>query len=128
MKTLGSIESITQPREGKVGFGSNNRAGRDTRCKLSGSNINDIVVGDNKVGKKDQKMFKSKNLSKSKKVIRLDFLTPGARLAFTKLRQAFVKAPIFHHFNLEHHIWVEINVLSYAISRIFNQLTLDDLG
>ena len=49
-------------------------------------------------------------------------------MAFTKLRQAFIKAPILHHLDSKCHIWVEIDVLDYAISGVFNQLILDDLG
>ena len=32
------------------------------------------------------------------------FLTPNAKQAFTQLRQAFTKAPILQHFDLERHI------------------------
>ncbi len=56
------------------------------------------------------------------------FLTPKARKAFTKLRQTFVEAPILNHFDPEHHIQIETDVSGYAISRIFSQLTSDDLG
>ena len=74
-------------------------------------------------------MFKSKNLPKSKKTVGFsDFLTPGAKLAFTKLRQAFFKALIFYHFDPEHHIRIEIDILGYAISGVLSQLTLDDSG
>ena len=79
--------------------------------------------------KKFIKTSKFKNLSKSKKIIRsLDFLIPKTKLAFTKLRQAFLKAPIFHHFNSEYHIQIETDVLGYTISRVFSQLTLDNSG
>ena len=61
-------------------------------------------------------------------MVGLDFFTPAAKLAFTKLRQAFLKASIFHHFDPECHIWIETDTLSYAIGEIFSQLTLDDLG
>ena len=61
-------------------------------------------VGDDEIGKKGWQM--SKNLFKFKKTVELDFLTPRARLAFTKLRQVFVKAQILHHFDLECHIRV----------------------
>ena len=61
-------------------------------------------VRDDEIGKNGRKTSKSKNLFKSKKTIGLDFLTLGARLAFTKLRQAFVKALILHHFDPECHI------------------------
>ena len=67
------------------------------------------------------------NLSKSKKT-ESGFLTSGARKAFTKLRQVFVKAPIHHHFDLEHHIQVEIDTSGYAIGGVFSQLTSDNLG
>ena len=63
-----------------------------------------------------------------KKMVRLNFLTPKAKLAFTKLRQAFVKAPILHHFNPECHIQIEIDESGYAIGEVLSQLTLDDLG
>ena len=63
----------------------------------------------------------------SNKMVRSDFLTPEAKLAFIDLRQAFVKAPILHHFDLECHIQIEIDVPSYIIGRVFSQLTSDDL-
>ena len=44
---------------------------------------------------KSTNLFKSKNLSKSKKTVGLDFFSSGASLVFIKLRQGFVKAPIF---------------------------------
>ena len=54
---------------------------------------------------------KFKNFSKSKKMVgSLDFFIPGAKLAFTKWRQAFFKALILHHFNPECHIWIETDV------------------
>ena len=68
-------------------------------------------------------------LSKSKKTVRSsDFLTPGAKLAFTKLRQAFIKALILHHFDLECHIRVETDASGYAIGGVLSQLNLNDLG
>ena len=57
-----------------------------------------------------------------------DFFTSGARLAFIKLRQAFVNAPILHHFDPERHIRVKIDVLGYAISGVLSQLTSNDLS
>ena len=65
-------------------------------------------------------MSKSKKLFKSKKMVESDFFTFRARLAFTKLRQRFVKAQIFHHFNLKRHIWVETDVSSYLIGEVFS--------
>ena len=51
------------------------------------------------------------------------FLTSEARLAFTQLRQAFVKAPILHHFDPESHIWIEPDASGYAIGGVLNQLS-----
>ena len=51
-----------------------------------------------------------------------------ARLAFTKLRQAFVKTPILYYYDPKCHIWIKTNVSRYAINRILSQLILDDLG
>ena len=52
-----------------------------------------------------------------------DYLTPNARQAFTKLRQAFTKASILRHFNLEYYIRIETDASGYAISCVLNQLT-----
>ena len=52
----------------------------------------------------------------------MGFLTPKARLAFAQLKQAFVKAPIFYHFNPESHNRIEIDVLDYAIGGVLSQL------
>ena len=86
--------------------------------------MNDVEVDGgevevDKVGKKAQKTSESKNSSKSK-IIRSDFLTPRAKLAFTELRQAFLKAPIHHHFNPERHIQIEMDASGYAIGGVLN--------
>ena len=49
-------------------------------------------------------------------------------MAFIKLRQAFIKAPILHYFDPEHHIRVETELSGYVIGGIVNELILDDLG
>ena len=51
------------------------------------------------------------------------FLTPKAKLAFFRLRQAFIEAPILHHFDPERYIQIEIDVSGYAIGGILSQLT-----
>ena len=79
------------------------------------------------VGKKGRKTSKSKKSSKSK-TVGSDFLTPGAKLAFTELRQSFLKALILHHFDPRHYIQIEMDVSGYAISGVFSQLTSDNLG
>ena len=123
---------LAEPKRGVVGVSGSSRARSDgselNGSEIDGGEVNGSEVGDNEVGKKVQKMSKSKSLSKFKKIIRSDFLTPKTRLAFTKLRQAFVKAPIFHYFDLKRYIRVEMNASGYAISRVFSQLTLDNLG
>ena len=70
---------------------------------------------------------KSKKLSKSRNLPNFDameakpsFLTPGARKAFNRLRLAFIKAPIFQHFDLECHIWIETNASRSAISGVLS--------
>ena len=87
LKTLKSIESKTQPNEGRVGVGRSSGA----RRVGSGNRIDDNKFAgnefeDNEVGKKIQKWSKSRNLSKSKKTVGSDFFIPRAKLAFTKLR------------------------------------------
>ena len=143
LKTSKSTELLTRPREGVVGVGGDSRARRDASKldesevdggeveggKFDGGKVDGGEVEVDEVGKKVQKTTKSKNLSKSKKAVGpLDFLTPGAKLAFTKLRQAFLKAPILHHFDPECHIRIELDVSGYAIGEVFSQLTSDDLG
>ena len=61
------------------------------------------------------KVSRAKNLGKSS-----TFFTADARRAFTKLRQAFIKPPILNHFDPEHHIRIETDVLGYAISKILS--------
>ena len=90
LKTSRSTEYLTRPGEGIVGVRGDSRAECDG-SKLDGSEMdNDEVNGsevDNEVGKKVQKTSRSKKLSKSKKTVRSsDYLTPGAKLAFIKLR------------------------------------------
>ena len=53
------------------------------------------------------------------------FLTPGAKKVFNQLRQAFIEALIFQHFDLECHIRIETNTSGYVIDRILSQLTYD---
>ena len=56
------------------------------------------------------------------------YLTPGAKRAFTQLRQAFIKAPILRHFDLECHIQIETDASGYAIGGVLSQLTSDNSG
>ena len=127
MKSSGSTESKIQPSEGGVGVGSDNKA-RHKRSDIDSSGIDNIEVDgvEVEVDEVEKKVQKS---SKSKKTVgSLDFLIPGANLAFNELRQAFFKASILYHFDPERYIWMKIDVSGYAIGRVFSQLSLDDLG
>ena len=129
LKTSGSTESLTRPEKCRVGVGGDSRTGHNN-SKLDKIGIGEDKIGDevdDEVGKKGRTPTKSKNLFKSKKT-ELGFFTFGAKRAFTKLRQAFIKAPILHHFHQERHIRVETDVLGYAIGGVLSQLTSDDLG
>ena len=122
LKTSGSIESKTRPGEGEVGVGGS-KARRGGRKLDDGSEMDDVEVdgGEVEVGKK------GRSLSKSKKT-ESGFLISGARKAFTKLRQAFVKAPILHYFDSECHIRVERDVSGYTIDGVLSELTSDNSG
>ena len=72
---------------------------------------------------KFKKPSKSENLPKfNAKKNEPNFLTPSTRKTFNRLRLAFTKAPIFQHFDLEHHIWIKTNVSGYAICDVLCQL------
>ena len=83
-------------------------------------------------GKKQVKTTKSKILLKSKihnffhnsrnKKGKTSFFTPKARLAFTQLRQAFVKAPILYHFDPKSYTWIETDASGYAIDGVLSSL------
>ena len=91
---------------------------KDTKFEIGDNNVvdgNEVTNKTNSIqGKNQAKMTKSKDLVKSKNhdflsnsrnmEAGLGFLTLGARLKFTKLRQAFVKASILHHFDLKCHM------------------------
>ena len=61
----------------------------------------------------------SKNLNGA-----IGYLTPDAKQAFIELRQAFTKAPILRHFDLECYIRIKTDTLGYAISCVLSQLTI----
>ena len=126
LQTLGSTESLTRPTKGGVGVGDKSKARYDgselDRSKVNNSEVDSNEVRDDEI---EKKVLKS---AKSKKMVWLDFLTSGAKLAFTELRQAFVKALILYYFDLEHYIRIETDVLGYAIGGVFSQLTLNNSG
>ena len=97
-----------------------------SESEINNNKVDSGEAGDNEIRKKGQKtsksknLFKSKKLSKSKKMVESDFFTPGARLAFTKLRQIFIKVLILHYFDSERHIQFKINLSGYIIGGIFS--------
>lgn len=52
------------------------------------------------------------------------FLTLKTSVAFTYFRKTYIEALILHYFDQKRYIRIETVVSSFAISRIFNQLTL----
>ncbi len=55
----------------------------------------------------------------------MNFLTLKAKKAFIYLRNAFTKALILRHFDLECHIRIETNTSKYAIGGVLSQMTSD---
>ena len=125
LKTSGGTKSKTRPGEGGVEVGGSRaergRSKLDDGRRIDGNEIDGNEVGDDEVGTKVQKLSKSKKTKSG-------FLIPGARKAFTKLRQAFIQTPILYHFDLERHIWVETDASGYVIGEVLSQLTSDDSG
>ena len=71
-----------------------------------------------KLGKKLSKSENSTNFDATED--RLKFLTPDTRTAFNRLWLAFTETPILQYFNLECHIWIEIDVLDYTIGGVLS--------
>ena len=124
LKSSGSTEPLTRPGEGVVGVSGDSRARRGG-SEIDGDEVDGVEVEVDEVGKKARKTSKSKIFSKSQKTVGSDFLIPGAKLAFTKLRQAFFKALIFHYFDPECYIWIETDASGYAIGGVTSQLILE---
>ena len=138
LKTL-NTKSV-EPKKGvvRVDIGKkkySNRAQPVDRDKSDGAEVGGAEIDSNKIDnnniaeeKNHQKTSKSKNCLSLKRR-NWAFLHPELlRLAFTKLRQAFVKVLILYYFDLECYIRIEIDISDYAIGEIFSQLTLDNLG
>ena len=110
-------------------------------AKKSGKSKSEKTSKSRKLSKsgksKGRKMSKSWNLAKSgKKSSKSEdstnsdapedgpkFLTSNARTTFNGLRLAFTEASILWHFDPEYHIWIETDVLDYAIAGVLSQLT-----
>ena len=98
-----------------------------------GNDDDEVVRGGGKAN--DRNLSKSKKSKKAKSGIQTrlgttgkpTFLTLDARKAFNQLRQAFTKAPILRHFDLECYIRIETDASDYAIGRVLSQLIFDHL-
>ena len=92
--------------------------------KILKADDNEIVGGS---GSKCNKivMNLTKNLTcvpNIRAIKKLILLTYNAKKIFYYLRQVFIKAPIFQHFDLKSYIWIETDALSYAMNKILSQL------
>ena len=76
-------------------------------CSIGGDDYEDKTV--------ESSLLTSKNSNGA-----TGYLTPGAKRAFTQLRQAFIKAPILRHFDLECHIQIETDASGYAIGGVLS--------
>lgn len=55
------------------------------------------------------------------------FLIFNAKKAFIQLKEAFIKGLILQDFDLECHIWIKMEALCYAISRVLSQLVFNQI-
>ena len=123
LKTTESTGSVANPKETKCEISSNSVLSD----VVSGSEATNPTKGKNPVKTTKSKIlvkFKNDDFPKSRpEKAKTGFFTPKARLAFTQLRQAFVKAPILYHFDLKSQIRIKTDALGYAIGGILNQLS-----
>ena len=89
------------------------------------TNENELGINDNSSiggGRIDNRIT---NLSSSTKKMsfKMGFFIYKASLAFIRLKKAFIKALILYYFDLERHIRMVTDGLSYAISEVLSQLT-----
>ena len=71
---------------------------------------------------------KSRNLThllNIKVIKKFTFLISNTKKIFNRLWLAFIKAPIFQHFDPKSHIRIKTDAPSYAIGILLNQLNLD---
>lgn len=66
-------------------------------------------------------------LANKKKILQNRFFFSDAKLVFIKLKQTFIKVFIVYYSDLKYYIQMKTNKLSNAISKIFSELTLNNL-
>ena len=86
-----------------------------------GSKTNGTVVNLSK-NKKSRNLTHVSNIGATRES---NFLTFATKKAFNHLGLAFIKALILRHFDLESHIRIETDALSYAIGGVSSQLNLE---
>ena len=122
LKTTGSTKSAANLKETEGKIGDDNVVGN----WVDGGKATNSTKGKNQAKMTKSKIlvkFKNHDFAMSKtEEARSGFFIPEAKLAFTQLRQAFIEATIFHHFNLESHIRIETNASGYTIGNILSQL------
>ena len=120
LKTIGSTGSAANSKETKSEVGGNSMVGNVIG---GGETINSTKEKNQAKTTKSKILVKSKNHDFPKfrtEKAETGFLTPKARLVFNQLRQAFIEAPILHHFDPKSHIWIETDVSSYAIGGVLS--------
>ena len=122
LKTIGSTGSIASPKETESGVGGDSVVdvvgGGEATNPIKGKNLAKTTKSKILVKFKNHDFFKSRP-----EKAETGFFTTEARLAFTQLRQAFVKAPILYYFDPKSHIWIETDALGYAIGGVLSQLS-----
>ena len=88
------------------------------------------MIGDIKIGGANysNKIVKRSPTYTKSTIGAMGYLIPNTKIVFTQLKKTFTKALIFHHFDPECHIQIEIEVFGYTIGGFISQLTLDNLG
>ena len=100
----------------------------------SAENLSLLMAEDTKVGSIggggdcDDETVERSSLTSKNSNRATGYLTPGAKQAFTQLRQVFTKAPILRHLDSECHIRIKTDASGYAIGGVLSQLTLNNLG
>ena len=131
LRTTAASPEGPQETTGKVRKEATGKTREETGNKVKGGRIK---IGGVKLvkGKKSKNSAMAKTLKFGKATLspgtapeaRL-FLTPEARLAFTRLRQAFTEATILHHFDPKRHIPIAKDASGYAIGGVLSWLTSD---
>ena len=89
----------------------------------NGDRADEMVVDSSKSkNEKSRKLMRMPNIGATKEP---NFLTSNAKKVFNYLRLAFIKALILRYFDLESHIWIEIDASGYAIGGVLSQLNLN---